>query len=118
MEPDRSEVEAVRRSVVLLAAAFPRSAWKADSDAAYTLALIDAGASSHEVQAAVRLAIQQFDQLPTVADLLGIVKEQRPPIFYVCPACESQRIAVIDGEPVLCFDCDWAKGSDATAVDN
>lgn len=94
----------------MLAAAFPRAAWRAQSDAAYTMALVSAGVAAHEVNAAVRDLVHSSDELPTVADIIAVVKRVRVAAVVAalqCPSCGSGVVAAIGGRVVLCFDCDW-----------
>lgn len=94
----------------LLAAAFPRAAWKAESDAAYTIALVDAGVSADEVSAAVRQLVRTEEQLPTIATIIEAVRQMRHDeraAAWRCPACGSDKVAVTDATVRLCFDCDW-----------
>ena len=61
----------------MLAAAFPRAAWRAESDAAYTMGLMSAGVAPDEASMAVRNLVHEFTQLPTVADVLDEVQRIR-----------------------------------------
>lgn len=93
-----------------MAAAFPRAAWRTESDAAYTIALVDSGATPEEVNAAVRTLISTEKQLPCPATILETIATQRhreAREAWRCPSCGSDKVAVIDSSPVLCFDCDW-----------
>ena len=53
----------------MLAAAFPRSAWRAESDA-YTMGLMSAGIAPDEASVAVRNLVHESTELPTVADII------------------------------------------------
>jgi hypothetical protein len=108
-----SDPERILKAVKLLAAAFPRAAWRQESDAAYSMALIDSGATPEEVNAAVRTLIRTEEQLPSVATILDAIADYRRDHVqqtWRCPACGSDKVAVIDSTPVLCFDCDWTPG--------
>jgi len=105
-----SDAERILKAVRLLAAAFPRAAWRDESEAAYTMALMDAGATPEEVNAAVRYAIQNEEQLPAVATLLQFGKTLRREELvksWRCPKCGADNVAVDRGTIALCFECDW-----------
>lgn len=94
----------------LLAAAFPRSAWRTESDAAYTMALLDAGTNAATVGLAVRKLIREADALPTIAELLTACRRVRAEdalAQWRCPGCGSDKVAGYAGGPAVCFDCDW-----------
>lgn len=96
-----------------LAAAFPRAAWRQQSDAAYTMALADAGVSPDVLNRAVRHIIREHDELPAVADIIRTcltVEHQNAPAWR-CPECGSDIVSVIDGRVVLCHDCEWEVGA-------
>ena len=97
----------------MLAAAFPRSAWRAESDAAYTMGLLSAGVTPDEVSTAVRNLVHNHSELPTVADVLEEVRQIRINSMvaaFRCPKCRSDLVAAVDGKVVLCFECDWEVG--------
>jgi hypothetical protein len=105
-----SDPQRILKAVKLLAAAFPRAAWRPESDAAYSMALIDSGATPEEVNAAVRTLIRTEEQLPSVATILDAIAGHRRDDVqqaWRCPSCGSDKVAVLDSTPVLCFDCDW-----------
>lgn len=98
------------QQVRLLAAAFPRSSWRDESDAAYTLALTTAGVNAPSVGAAIASLIHEESELPTVALILRRCRElsaQRQQATWYCPECRSTRIAGTVGGTGVCFDCDW-----------
>jgi len=68
----QDEATRMLQAVRMLAAAFPRSAWRAQSDAAYTMALLSAGLTADEVNVAVRDLIRTRTELPTVADIITL----------------------------------------------
>ena len=93
-----------------LAAAFPRASWRQDSDAAYAMALMNAGVTSDELGPAVADLVAEADNLPTVAEILAAVRRRRRADTVEalrCPACGSALIAVSESRVILCFDCDW-----------
>jgi uncharacterized protein YjiS (DUF1127 family) len=91
----------------MLAAAFPRSSWRAESDAVYASALVDAGLSTDDIAAVVRQAVATVDELPTVARLLAVWREQRRALTELvrCPRCGSDHVIVERGEFVDCMEC-------------
>ena len=106
----QDEATRMLQAVRMLAAAFPRSAWRAQSDAAYTMALLSSSLSADEVNVAVRDLIRTSTELPTVADIITMVKEMRMKATMNalrCPSCGSALVAAVGGRVVLCFDCDW-----------
>lgn len=113
---NRDAATRILQTVKMLAAAFPRAAWRAESDAAYTMGLMSAGVAPDEASMAVRNLVHEFTQLPTVADVLDEVqrlRSQATVAAFRCPACRSDLVAAIDGRVVLCFDCDWEAGQQA-----
>jgi len=106
----QDEATRILQAVRMLAAAFPRAAWRAQSDAAYTMALLSSSLSADEVNVAVRDLIRTSTELPTVADIITMVKEMRMKATMNalrCPSCGSALVAAVGGRVVLCFDCDW-----------
>jgi len=98
----------------MLAAAFPRSAWRAESDAAYTMGLLSAGVTPGEVSVAVKNLVHNYSELPTVADVVDEVERIRTDTVVAalrCPKCSSDLVAAVDGRVVLCFECDWEAGA-------
>lgn len=96
----------------MLAAAFPRSAWRAESDAAYTMGLMSAGIAPDEASVAVRNLVHESTDLPTVADIIIEVRRLRTEATvaaFRCPSCGSDRIAAAQGVVLLCWDCDWER---------
>ena len=97
-----------------LAAAFPRASWRADSDAAYTMALMNAGVTPAELGPAVADLVAEAEHLPTVAEILAVVRRRRHRAVVEalrCPACASDLVAVSESKVILCFDCDWEAGA-------
>jgi len=104
--PERQLVQAVK----MLAAAFPRAAWKVDSDAVYAMALAGEGISPAVARAAIRKLITEQMELPPVALVLRACREVEAEHLikdWACPVCGSAMVSgIIDG-PAVCFDCDW-----------
>ena len=97
-------VQAVR----LLAAAFPRAAWRAESEAVYAMALAQEGIAPTTARAAIAELISEEFLLPPVAQVLAHCRAAGCAGIneVVCPHCGSTLIAV-DRGCGLCFDCDW-----------
>jgi len=106
--------------VKTLAAAYPRASWTKASDAAYTMALVDAGLDGAEVAVAVRWAIQHLDELPTVAKLIAVSREQAAEAMrasWRCPRCgENDKICVWGGRVVDCGGCGYEAWESRPAV--
>ena len=97
-------VQAVR----LLAAAFPRAAWRAESEAVYAMALARYGVTPAVARAAISELIREQYDLPPVAQVLAYchAASLRGVADVHCPECDSALVAVDAGRG-LCFDCDW-----------
>jgi ribosomal protein S27AE len=107
---EQSDAQLILESVRMLAAAFPRAAWRTKSDAVYTMALCDAGLAPDIVAAAVRKVILEHTELPSIAALIGVcraVRADEAARAWRCPACGSGAIVVAREEPVWCGSCDW-----------
>ncbi len=94
----------------MLAAAFPRSAWRTKSDAVYTMALCDAGFTPDVVAAGVRTVILEQTELPSIAALIAVCRQVRADEAakgWRCPSCGSTSVCVVDERPVWCGTCDW-----------
>lgn len=109
---ERETAKRILQSVKMLAAAFPRSAWRAESDAAYTMGLMSAGIAPDEASVAVRNLVHESTELPTVADVIAEVRRLRTQATvaaFRCPECGSDLVAAFKGVVLLCWDCDWER---------
>lgn len=98
------------KAVRYLAAAFPRSAWKSDSDAVYAMTLASEGIDADTAFAAVTEFVKECDELPSAASLLRRCKAVAASTAirdWRCPLCDSRLVAGTVGGPGVCFDCDW-----------
>ena len=105
--PDPRELLAAVR---MLAAAFPRQSWKADSEAVYVMALTQERVPGTVARRAVAQLITEEMELPPVALVLRRCRETAfgEEFFdWHCPECRSEKVAGTIGGPGLCFDCDW-----------
>ena len=111
MKPDTTsanDLTKIVQAVRLLAAAFPRAAWRAESEAVYAMALAKYGVTPDVARAAVAELIRDEYELPPVAQLLAHCRSAalKGVEDVRCPGCGSALIAVDHGCG-LCFDCDW-----------
>lgn len=102
-----ADLHEIRQAVRLLGAAFPRAAWRDESEAAYTLPLAEAGFGAARVRAAIASLIREEHELPPVARVLERCRAMAAGDLedVACPECGSHLIAV-DGGLFVCFDCD------------
>ncbi len=94
----------------MIAAAFPRAAWRTESEAIYTMALAQAGVSADVAKRAAAALICEELELPPVALVLRRCREISAGVAiasFRCPKCGSERVAGTIGGPGVCFDCDW-----------
>jgi hypothetical protein len=91
----------------MLAAAFPRAAWRTESEAVYAMSLASEGIMPPLARAAIAELIRDEEQLPAVAQLLRRCRamEREPLNDLCCPSCGSHNVAA-DAGAALCFDCD------------
>ena len=94
----------------MLAAAFPRASWRAESEAVYVMALAQAGVTAAVARKAIARLITEEMELPPVALLLRRCREvscERELSAWRCPECGSRLVAGTLGGPGVCFDCTW-----------
>lgn len=87
----------------LLAAAFPRASWRVESDAAYTLALVNSGLPVEDIARAVAWCTANLDQLPTVSRIIAAARSTQ----------DSRLICFICGHEVTADDMEeafWREG--------
>lgn len=97
----------------MLAAAFPRQSWRAESEAVYVMALASQDIDAVTARAAVAKLVLEETELPPVALVVRRCREMTASEALAtarCPQCGSQLVAVVDGNVNLCFDCDWQAG--------
>ena len=107
---ETSEARRILKTVRFLAAAFPRAAWRDESDAVYAMALMDAGVAPDVLARAIRRVVKQSQYLPTVAELLKVcaaVKLEEDAASWRCPRCGSDKVTVFAGVVNWCAECDW-----------
>ena len=93
-----------------LSAAFPRSAWKSDSDAVYAMTLASEHIPSDVAFSAVTELVKECDELPAASVVLRKCRELNASQAirdWACPVCASRLVAGTVGGPGVCFDCDW-----------
>lgn len=98
------------QAIRLLAAAFPRASWRADSEAVYVMALAEEGVTPDAARSGVRKLIRESMELPPVAAVLRSCREVAAEQLihdWRCPLCGSEKVAGIVGGPGVCFDCVW-----------
>ena len=98
------------KAIRMLSAAFPRAAWKQDSEAVYTMALGQAGVAPSIARRAIARLITEETELPPVSLILKRCRETVAADYFRdlrCPACASSLVAGTIGGLAVCFDCDW-----------
>lgn len=93
----------------LLAAAFPRQSWRAESEAVYVMALTQERVPATVARRAIADLISEEMELPPVALVLRRCRETSAGEFFDwrCPECGSELVAGMIGGPGCCFECDW-----------
>lgn len=94
----------------MLAAAFPRQSWRAESEAVYVMALTAAGIDDATAKAAIGKLVLEEMELPPVALVLRRCREVSAAEILsavCCQQCGSGKIAGSIGAAAVCFDCDW-----------
>ena len=107
---EESEARRILKTVKFLAAAFPRAAWRDESDAAYAMALMDAGVAPDLLARVIGRVVKQSEYLPTVAELLKVcaaVKREEIEASWRCPRCGSKNVGVHSDVVAWCMACHW-----------
>lgn len=94
----------------MLAAAWPRASWKADSEAVYVMALTQERVPAVVARKSIASLITTEMELPPVALVIRRCREVASgEEFYDwrCPECGSEKVAGTIGGAGLCFDCEW-----------
>ena len=92
----------------MLAAAFPRAAWKSESEAVYAMSLAAEGIEPAVARAAIAALVREEEHLPAIATILArcrSITADEVLADLICPACGSHVVAADHGA-ALCFDCD------------
>lgn len=94
----------------MLAAAFPRAAWRQDSEAVYVMAIAHESIDPATARGAIADLIRNELDLPPVALVIRRCLEYSAKAAqreWSCPNCGSKLVAGVVNGPGLCFDCDW-----------
>jgi hypothetical protein len=95
------------KAVKMLAAAFPRAAWRDESEAMYAMALAGCGVTAATARAAIKDLVLEEEQLPSIAKVLQRCRTVQSGTLdeVACSSCGS-HLWVADAGLAVCCDCD------------